>query len=47
MYWGFGEKRKKRGTLATDVSSGPISAKKKAERENMVYSDRLMKRSVP
>ena len=23
MYWGFGEKRK-RGRLATDVSSGPI-----------------------
>ena len=24
MYWGFGENKRKRGRLATDVSSGPI-----------------------
>ena len=29
MYWGFGEKKKKRRRLATDVSSGPIFLTKK------------------
>ena len=29
MYWGFGEKKEKRGRLATDVSSGAIFLTKK------------------
>ena len=29
MYWVFGEKKKRRGRLATDVSSGPIFLTKK------------------
>ena len=32
MYWGFGEKNKNRGTLATDVSSGPIFLTKKKKK---------------
>ena len=32
MYWGF-EEKKKRGRMATDVSSGPIFLIKKKERE--------------
>ena len=34
MYWGFGEGEKKRGRLATDVSSGPIFLSKK-KKQNM------------
>ena len=34
MYWGFGEKKKKKiGRLATDVSSGPIFLTKEEEEE--------------
>ena len=34
MYWGFGEGEKKRGRLATDVSSGPIILTKKSIKKN-------------
>ena len=38
MYWGFGEKKKKRkrGRLTTDVSSGPLFLKKKKSKEKEI-----------
>ena len=35
MYWDFGERKKKRGRLAADVSSGPIFLAKKLKRKEM------------
>ena len=35
MNWGFGEKKKKRGRLVTNVSSGSIFLKKKKSKNDM------------
>ena len=45
MYWHFGEKRKrkKRGRLGADVSSGPIFLTKKEKKNCVHFSQKKIK----